>query len=86
MAAPTGVTAIGDTVIVTLDKPAGVTPTNPQVLTGTVCLIGGGVTFASVGDSVMFIQGTPSPTFSQGGTDSWIAISQNNILLSYIPV
>lgn len=84
MAAPTLVTAIGDTVIITLNTPSGVTSTNPGALIGTVCLIGGAVTFASVGDQVMFRQETPSATFSQGGTDSWVAIPQRNILLKFL--
>lgn len=83
MAAPTNVTAIWKTVVVTLDKPTGVTSTNPNILTGTVSLIGGNVLRVIVGDQVLFKKDTLNATFNQSGTTSWAAIQEDEILLVY---
>lgn len=83
MAAPTNVTAIWKTVVVTLDNPTGVTSTNPNILTGTVSLIGGNVLRVIVGDQVMFKKDTLNATFNQSGTTSLAAIQEDEILLVY---
>jgi len=83
MAAPTNVTAIWKTVVVTLDAPSGVTSTNPNILTGTVSLIGGNVLRVSVGQQIMFKKDPLNATFNQSGTTSWAAIQEDAILFIY---
>lgn len=82
MAAPTGTTALWDTVIIELNSPGGITSNSPGTLVGTVRQIGLQVNRVSVGDQVLFRQDSPSGVFSQSST-SWVAVSQTRILLIF---
>ena len=83
MAAPTGVTAIWDNVIITIDNTSlGIVGNTPTIQAGTVEAVGANVTRCAVNDVVVFLYNASS--FSLSGDNTWAVVSQDNIKLVYV--
>ena len=85
MAAPTGVTAAWDNVIITIDNSTlGIVGNSPTIQAGTVEAIGANVTRCAVNDVVMFTYSSASPFSLTSGSDTWVVVPQENIKLIYV--
>ena len=82
MAAPTGITAIDEQVIITVLLSSEIKTKNTSLLVGIVEDVGINVTWATVGQYVLFKTGL---TFSVGNS-SWQVVNQNAIVAYYVAV